>query len=127
MSGRLGEELIRLLLTYLRAPKRPRLTGRCISADKQPDHIDSICLTTRCGNRQNSSQRAFTHPEFRRQLAATGRSTVVAPHLFQKVAVPGVCVAKRGDQCDPRRRKSSARCAVTAVRADSPPAWQHII
>ena len=36
---------------------------------------------------------AFTHPEFRAELSAYPSSTVATPHLFQKVAVPGVCVA----------------------------------
>lgn len=38
-------------------------------------------------------KRAFTHPEFRSHLGRYPASTVVSPHLFQKVAVPGVCVA----------------------------------
>jgi heme-degrading monooxygenase HmoA len=36
---------------------------------------------------------AFTHPEFRAKLSAYPSSTVASPHLFQKVAVPGICVA----------------------------------
>jgi len=36
---------------------------------------------------------AFTHPEFRASLAAYPSSVVAIPHLFQKVAVPGICVA----------------------------------
>jgi len=36
---------------------------------------------------------AFGHPEFRRSLSAYPASAVASPHLFQKVAVPGVCVA----------------------------------
>ncbi|MGE7955009.1 antibiotic biosynthesis monooxygenase family protein [Pseudomonas sp. NPDC089530] len=36
---------------------------------------------------------AFTHPEFRASLAAYPSSAVASPHLFQKVAVPGICVA----------------------------------
>lgn len=35
---------------------------------------------------------AFTHPEFRATLTAYPSSAVASPHLFQKVAVPGVCV-----------------------------------
>ncbi|MXN77927.1 antibiotic biosynthesis monooxygenase [Burkholderia sp. 4701] len=35
---------------------------------------------------------AFTHPEFRAQLTAYPASAVASPHLFQKVAVPGICV-----------------------------------
>jgi heme-degrading monooxygenase HmoA len=38
-------------------------------------------------------KRAFTHPEFRAQLGHYPASTVVSPHLFQKLAVPGICVA----------------------------------
>lgn len=36
---------------------------------------------------------AFTHPEFRAKLGAYPSSEVASPHLFQKVAVPGICVA----------------------------------
>jgi heme-degrading monooxygenase HmoA len=35
---------------------------------------------------------AFTHPEFRAKIAAYPASAVASPHLFQKVAVPGICV-----------------------------------
>jgi heme-degrading monooxygenase HmoA len=36
---------------------------------------------------------AFTHPEFVAKLSAYPSSAVAMPHLFQTVAVPGVCVA----------------------------------
>jgi heme-degrading monooxygenase HmoA len=36
---------------------------------------------------------AFTHPEFRAKLSAYPSSAVASPHLFQKVGVPGICVA----------------------------------
>jgi len=36
---------------------------------------------------------AFTHPEFVAKLSAYPSSAIATPHLFQKVAVPGVCVA----------------------------------
>jgi heme-degrading monooxygenase HmoA len=36
---------------------------------------------------------AFTHPEFRVKLSTYPSSAVASPHLFQKVAVPNVCVA----------------------------------
>ena len=36
---------------------------------------------------------AFTHPEFRARLSAYPSSAVASPHLFQKVAIPGICVA----------------------------------
>ena len=36
---------------------------------------------------------AFTHPEFRAKLSAYPSSAVATPHLFQKVAVSGICVA----------------------------------
>lgn len=35
---------------------------------------------------------AFSHPEFQSALVAYPSSTVASPHLFQKVAVPGICV-----------------------------------
>ncbi len=36
---------------------------------------------------------AFSHPEFLSRLSAYPSSAVAAPHLFQKIAVPGICVA----------------------------------
>ena len=36
---------------------------------------------------------AFSHPEFRAKLSAYPSSAAASPHLFQKVAVPGICVA----------------------------------
>jgi heme-degrading monooxygenase HmoA len=36
---------------------------------------------------------AFAHPGFKAKLAAWPSSAVASPHLFQKVAVPGTCVA----------------------------------
>ncbi|WFU45306.1 antibiotic biosynthesis monooxygenase [Bradyrhizobium sp. CB82] len=36
---------------------------------------------------------AFTHPEFRAKISAYPASAVASPHLFQKVAVPAICVA----------------------------------
>lgn len=36
---------------------------------------------------------AFSHPEFRASLGAYPSSSIASPHLFQKVAVPGICVA----------------------------------
>lgn len=36
---------------------------------------------------------AFTHPDFVAKLSAYPSSAVASPHLFQKVAVPGICVA----------------------------------
>ena len=36
---------------------------------------------------------AFTSPEFRAKFASYPSSAAASPHLFQKIAVPGVCVA----------------------------------
>ena len=36
---------------------------------------------------------AFTHSEFLVKLSTYPSSAVASPHLFQKVAVPGICVA----------------------------------
>jgi len=36
---------------------------------------------------------AFTHPEFVAKLSVYPSSAVASPHLFQKIAVPGICVA----------------------------------
>lgn len=35
---------------------------------------------------------AFGHPDFRNKLAGYPASAVASPHLFQTVAVPGICV-----------------------------------
>ncbi len=37
--------------------------------------------------------RAFRSPEFQARIAHYPDSTVTTPHLFTKVAVPGICVA----------------------------------
>lgn len=36
---------------------------------------------------------AFTHPEFQQALAAYPTSAVISPHLFERMAVPNLCVA----------------------------------
>jgi len=36
---------------------------------------------------------AFSQPEFRAKLSTYPSSAVASPHLFQRVAVPGICVA----------------------------------
>ncbi|WFU02021.1 antibiotic biosynthesis monooxygenase [Rhizobium sp. CB3171] len=36
---------------------------------------------------------AFTHPEFKKKISVYPSSSVASPHLFQKVEVPGICVA----------------------------------
>ena len=36
---------------------------------------------------------AFGNPEFRARLGAYPESATITPHLFRKVAVPGICVA----------------------------------
>ena len=38
-------------------------------------------------------RRAFANPEFQARLGDYPPSTVGSPHLFTKVAVPGICVA----------------------------------
>jgi len=38
-------------------------------------------------------RQAFAQPEFRARLSAYPASAVGSPHLFQKVAAPGICVA----------------------------------
>ena len=37
--------------------------------------------------------RAFSTPEFQARVARYPDGTVAAPHVFKKVAVPGICVA----------------------------------
>jgi heme-degrading monooxygenase HmoA len=38
-------------------------------------------------------KRALTNPEFQSKLGHYPPSAVASPHLFRKVAVPGICVA----------------------------------
>jgi heme-degrading monooxygenase HmoA len=38
-------------------------------------------------------QRAFSQPEFQAKVAEYPEGAVASPHLFRKVAVPGICVA----------------------------------
>lgn len=38
-----------------------------------------------------SFQSAFTHPEFQEAQKKYPPSAVISPHLFQKLAVPGIC------------------------------------
>src|SRR5262249_50751216 len=38
-------------------------------------------------------KRAFSNPEFQARIRAYPPSVVTSPHLFQKIAVPGICVA----------------------------------
>lgn len=38
-------------------------------------------------------RRAFSRPEFQERMKAYPSSTIASPHLFQKVAVPNICVA----------------------------------
>jgi heme-degrading monooxygenase HmoA len=35
---------------------------------------------------------AFSHPEFQAKITTYPASAIASPHLFQKVAVPGICV-----------------------------------
>jgi heme-degrading monooxygenase HmoA len=37
-------------------------------------------------------KQAFTRPEFRSKMADVLPNVVMSPHLFKKVAVPGICV-----------------------------------
>lgn len=38
-------------------------------------------------------RKAFTHPDFQNSLRAYPNSAIASPHLFQKLAVPNICVA----------------------------------
>lgn len=38
-------------------------------------------------------KRAFNNPEFQTHLKKYPPSTIASPHLFTKIAVPGICVA----------------------------------
>lgn len=40
-----------------------------------------------------SFRAAFSHPDFQAKLANYPSSVIASPHLFEKVAVPGICEA----------------------------------
>jgi hypothetical protein len=40
-----------------------------------------------------NGRKAFTHADFRNSLGAYPNSAVASPHLFQKLAIPNLCVA----------------------------------
>ena len=55
---------------------------------------DSVCyLNYAVWESTEAFRAAFSHPQFRAQLADYPSSAVAMPHLFQKVAVSGICVA----------------------------------
>ena len=37
-------------------------------------------------------KRAFNHPEFQAKIRMYPSTVIASPHLFQKIAVPGICV-----------------------------------
>ena len=45
------------------------------------------------GNLAAHFKQAFNRPEFRSSMADVLLNTVMSPHLFRKVAVPGICVS----------------------------------
>jgi heme-degrading monooxygenase HmoA len=51
------------------------------------------CLNYAVWESTEAFRAAFAHPEFMATLAAYPSSAVASPHLFQTVAVPGICVA----------------------------------
>jgi heme-degrading monooxygenase HmoA len=53
----------------------------------------SVFLNYAIWESTNLFKQAFTHPEFQSHLGHYPASTVVSPHLFQRLAVPGICVA----------------------------------
>jgi len=57
--------------------------------------IGDGCTYLNCAIWQSTAtfRAAFSHPEFQAKLAVYPSSVVASPHLFQKVAVPGICVA----------------------------------
>src|SRR6516225_8219571 len=88
------------------APRLPKTESSQIydSSRQRPRQSDSVRLHRAIGDspaylnyavwETNADFRAaFTHPEFRARIAAYPSSAVASPHLFQKVAVPGICVA----------------------------------
>lgn len=53
----------------------------------------SVLVNVAVWESADAFRRAFGNPEFQAALGAYPPSTVVSPHLFTKVAVPGICVA----------------------------------
>jgi len=57
--------------------------------------IGESCVFLNCAIWQSVDdfRRAFSHPDFQNSLRAYPNSAVASPHLFQKIAVPNLCVA----------------------------------
>ncbi len=66
---------------YISTQLHRGIGGSCVFRQRTP-----------CGNRPGTSSQAFNNPEFQSQLAHYPSSAVASPHLFRKVAVPGICV-----------------------------------
>ncbi len=49
-------------------------------------------LTMLYGSLRAHFKQAFDRPEFRSNMAKVLPNTVMSPHLFKKVSVPGICV-----------------------------------
>jgi quinol monooxygenase YgiN len=74
-----------------------------VQADEQPGFIStqlhrgiggsSVFVNYAVWESVEQFRAAFSRPEFQEHLKAYPPSAVASPHLFQKVAVPGICVA----------------------------------
>lgn len=53
----------------------------------------SVLLNVAVWESVDAFRRAFSNPEFQARMRDYPPSTVGTPHLFTKVAVPGICVA----------------------------------
>jgi hypothetical protein len=55
--------------------------------------VEAACFsTTPFGNQNERLKRAFNTPEVKFRLDRYPSTVVASPHLFKKVAVPGICV-----------------------------------
>jgi heme-degrading monooxygenase HmoA len=52
----------------------------------------SVFLNYAVWESMQAFREAFSDPEFQRTFARYPESTIGSPHVFQKVAVPGICV-----------------------------------
>lgn len=53
----------------------------------------SVVVNVAVWDSVDAFRRAFSNPEFQAKLGSYPPSTVASPHLFTKVAIPGICVA----------------------------------
>jgi hypothetical protein len=68
------------------------LAVAAVGARRHPAVRDGVFLNHAVWESVAAFRNAFADPQFQATFARYPDSTVASPHLFQKVAVPGICV-----------------------------------